>query len=142
VILYLDTSSLVKLYVEEGDSADVVALVKSAEVTATSIVAYAEARAAFARRRREKALTVAEHKRILTGFDEDWESYLIVQLQDKSVRTAGDLADKHGLRGFDAIHLASAMTLRDALNTAVVFSSSDQRLNDASRIEGFQLTAV
>ena len=142
MILYLDTSSLVKLYVEEGDSARVAELVQSAEVTATSIVAYAEARAAFGRRRREKALAAADHKRIINGLDEDWNNYLIVQLQDKTVRAAGDLADKHGLRGFDAIHLASAITLRDALNSSVVFSCSDQRLNDASRIEGFQFTAV
>jgi len=43
VILYLDTSSLVKLYVEETASADVEGLVVSAEVTGTSLIAYAEA---------------------------------------------------------------------------------------------------
>ena len=55
MIVYLDTSSLVKLYVEEDESSKVDALVKSSEITATSLVAYAEARAAFARRSREKA---------------------------------------------------------------------------------------
>jgi uncharacterized protein with PIN domain len=53
MVLYLDTSSLVKLYVEEKDSSRVANLVGSSNVTATSLVAYAEARAAFARRFRE-----------------------------------------------------------------------------------------
>lgn len=139
MILYLDTSSLVKLYVEEGDSDHVVELVESAKVTATSIVAYAEARAAFAGKHRENALNSREYRRLVSTLNEDWESYLIVQMQDEIVRTAGDLAEKHGLRGFDAIHLSSAMALRNGLKTPIVFSSSDQRLNDASRSEGFRL---
>ena len=51
VILYLDTSSLVKIYVAEQGSKDVQALVAQATVVATSRVAYPEMRAAFARRR-------------------------------------------------------------------------------------------
>lgn len=73
MIVYLDTSSLVKLYVEEDGSSKVAALVRSSEVTSTSLVAYAEARAAFARRFREKAFTPAEHDRIKSFFDKDLE---------------------------------------------------------------------
>ena len=54
MILYLDTSSLVKLYVEEPGSPGVRAIVDEAEVVATSVVACAEAAAAFARRKRER----------------------------------------------------------------------------------------
>ena len=53
MILYLDTSSLVKLYMEEEGSLKIETLVRSSEATVTSIVSYAEARAAFARRFRE-----------------------------------------------------------------------------------------
>jgi hypothetical protein len=54
--LYLDTSSLVKLYVAEPGSEAVHKLVDAATVVATSTVAYTETRAALARRRRERAL--------------------------------------------------------------------------------------
>jgi predicted nucleic acid-binding protein len=121
MIVYLDTSSLVKLYVEEGESSKVDALVRSSEVTATSIVAYAEARAAFARRFREKAFTPVEHDRIKAFFDKDWSSYLILSITGDMIRVAGDLAEKHALRGFDSIHLASALTLRRELSTTIVF---------------------
>jgi uncharacterized protein with PIN domain len=50
MIAYLDPSSLVKMYVEEKGSTAIADLVESSKVTATSLVAYAEARAAFARR--------------------------------------------------------------------------------------------
>ncbi|MBE9540835.1 MAG: type II toxin-antitoxin system VapC family toxin, partial [Proteobacteria bacterium] len=53
MVIYLDTSSLVKLYVEEEDSSKVADLVRSSKVIATSLIAYAEARSAFARRYRE-----------------------------------------------------------------------------------------
>jgi predicted nucleic acid-binding protein len=131
MIVYLDTSSLVKLYVEEGESSKIDALVRSSEVTATSIVAYAEARAAFARRFREKAFTPVEHDRIKAFFDKDWSSYLILSITGDMIRVAGDLAEKYALRGFDSIHLASALTLRRELSTTIVFSCFDDNLQKA-----------
>jgi predicted nucleic acid-binding protein len=135
MIVYLDTSSLVKLYVEEDESSKVDALVRSSEVTATSIVAYAEARAAFARRFREKAFTPVEHDRIKTFFDKDWSSYLILSITGDMIRLAGDLAEKHALRGFDSIHLASALALHRELSTSIIFSCFDDNLQKASECE-------
>ena len=135
MILYLDTSSLVKLYVEEDESSKVDALVRSSEVTATSLVAYAEARAAFARRFREKAFTPDEHDRIKEFFDKDWSSYLILRVSEDMIRLAGNLAEKHALRGFDSIHLASALTLRQELSSPIVFSCFDDNLQKASERE-------
>ncbi len=136
MIVYLDTSSLVKLYVEEDGSSKVAALVRSSEVTSTSLVAYAEARAAFACRFREKAFTPAEHDRIKSFFDKDWSSYLILSVTGDMIRLAGDLAEKHALRGFDSIHLASALTLLQELSTSIVFSCFDDNLQKASECEG------
>ena len=135
MIVYFDTSSLVKLYVEEDGSSKIDALARSSEVTATSIVAYAEARAAFARRFREKAFTTVEHERIKTFFDKDWSNYLILNITGDMIRLAGDLAEKHALRGFDSIHLASALTLRRELSTSIVFSCFDDNLQKASKRE-------
>jgi predicted nucleic acid-binding protein len=135
VIIYLDTSSLVKLYVEEEDSSKVAHLVRSSKITATSLIAYAEARSAFARRFREKAFTEREYRQLISFFNEDWDNYMIFKITRKLVRLAGDLAEKHGLRGFDAIHLSSALSLRQELSDPIVFSCSDQRLQIASQLE-------
>lgn len=135
MVVYLDTSSLVKLYVEEKDSVKITALVRSSKVAATSLIAYAEARAAFARRYREKAFSRREYEHLLSFFEKDWDNYLIVRVGKDLVRLAGDLAEKHGLRGFDAIHLSSALTLRQELSGPFVFSCSDRKLQKASRVE-------
>lgn len=82
MILYLDTSSMVKLYMEEDDSSKVEALVKTSEITAVSIVAYAEARAAFARRFREKSFEQHKYDRIKSFFQTDWPRYFILHVTD------------------------------------------------------------
>jgi uncharacterized protein len=132
MIVYLDTSSLVKLYVEENESSEVEQLVDSSEFAATSIVAYAEARAAFSRRFREKAFTPREYGLIKRSFDRDWNSYLVLNITEETVRLAGNLAEKHALRGFDSIHLASAIKLQRELSSPVIFSCFDDNLQKAS----------
>lgn len=136
MILYLDTSSLVKLYIEENESAQIESLVKTSEVSATSIVAYAEARAAFARRFREQCFTSAEHNRIKTYFTKDWQNYFILNITENIIKLAGDLTEKHALRGFDSIHLASALILRREISSPVNFSCFDGHLEKAAMQEG------
>ena len=135
MVVYLDTSSLAKLYVEEDDSPTIENLVKASTVTVTSLIAYVEVRSAFARRFREKAFSAKEYKRIVSSFGKDWEDYMRIQITEGIVTQAGDLAEKHGLRGFDAIHLSSAMALREELSSPVLFSCTDKNLQIASRHE-------
>ncbi|MGB9498599.1 MAG: type II toxin-antitoxin system VapC family toxin [Dissulfuribacterales bacterium] len=136
MILYLDTSSLVKLYVEEDKSPQIEILIRSSETVATSIVAYAEARAAFARRFREKSFTSDEHDRIKEFFDKDRRNYFILKITEDMARLAGNLAEKHALRGFDSIHLASALILHQEVSSPVVFSCFDDKLEKAAVREG------
>jgi uncharacterized protein len=134
VTLYLDTSSLVKLYVREPGSDHVRVLVEGAAVVATSVAAYAEARAAFARLRRAKALTPAGYATAKRALEFDWPSYLALDVTALIAREAGELADRHRLRGFDALHLASFADLtRGAGAGETRFSSFDDRLNKAAR---------
>ena len=141
MILYLETSSLVKLYAREPESDGVRKLVKAAEIVATSIVAYAEARAAFARKFREKGLSQAAHRTVKESLDKDWPRFFVLNLTDRTVRTAGDLAENHSLRGFDALHLAAAMDLRAEGMPGVLFETADVRLREASKREGFETAA-
>jgi predicted nucleic acid-binding protein len=138
VILFLETSDLVKLYVREKDSEKVRERVRAAEAVATSVLAYAEARAAFARKLREKGITEEAHKAIKGTLDRDWPSYFVMNVSAGTARAAGDLAEKHGLRGFDALHLASAVEIRAAGASGLRFSTADARLRTAARAEGFE----
>ena len=139
MILYLDTSALVKLYAPETESDAVKRLLERAEVAATSCLAYVEARAAFARKRRERGVNSRDYRHLLQDFDHDWESYFIVDVSDALVRLAGQLAEKHALRGYDAIHLASAVIVRRQGDRPMSFSCFDTRLSRAARREGLQI---
>lgn len=131
--VYLDTSDLVKLYVEEPGGETVAALVDRADVVATSVVAYAEARAAIDRLRRERQLTAAGAAAAVRQLDADWPHYLVVLVDDELARAAGHLAAAHGLRGIDAIHLASFEFLLSRTDDDVHFSSADARQTRAAR---------
>jgi uncharacterized protein len=139
VILYLDTSSLVKLYVEEEGSEAVRSQVSRAGVVATSMIAYVEARAAFARKHREGGLSEDECDRVVDEFRREWGTYLAVEVSEAIVTVAGDLAEGHDLRGFDAMHLASALALRDKMQSSVVFSCADRRLTEAAGALGLDI---
>ncbi|HYO11730.1 MAG TPA: type II toxin-antitoxin system VapC family toxin, partial [Thermoanaerobaculia bacterium] len=120
MILYLDTSSLVKIYVEEAGSDLVWGWVDEAEAIATSCVAYPEAMSALARRRANGDLDARSFQAVQETFESDWPSFVQLPVRE---RRAGALAVKHLLRGFDAVHLAAAFDLRDALGDgALVFS--------------------
>ena len=74
LILYLDTSSLIKLYIEENGSSEIESLVGQASLVCTSVVAYPEARSALARLCREGALTSDEHALTKTDLFIRWRS--------------------------------------------------------------------
>jgi len=114
VILYLDTSALVKLYIEEEGTDEVQRAVEDAKSVAASAVAYPEARSAFARLERDGHLSPEEHRAIVADLDREWPSYEVVDVTRDVAGIAGTLAARHLLRGFDAVHLASAVVLKAA----------------------------
>lgn len=130
--LYLDTSALLKLYVEEEGREIVREAVEAAEVAATSTVAYSEARAGLARRLREGDFTEEEHRRAVERLDREWRGYERLAVSNLVAYRAGELAERHALRGFDAVHLASAARLEERFED-LRFLAFDDRLSDAAR---------
>lgn len=139
MIVYIDTSDLVKLYVEEFGSDTIHEIVYKATVISTSKVAYAEARSAFARKQRDGGFSAKVLRKIVEDFHRDWESYFLIEVTDGLIRSAGDIAEKHLLRGFDSIHLASAMNLKHKIGSGIYFSSNDEKLNQAAEKEGIMV---
>lgn len=139
MILYLDTSALVKLYVRERGSAAVHRGVNQAGAVATSAVAYAEARASFARLLRDRPAVLKPHRRRVGQLDQDWGRYAVVELTPAVARSAGNVAEQYGLRGFDAIHLASALWLKSAYSGDLAFKAFDLRLATAAKAAGLKI---
>ena len=131
--LYLDTSSLIKLFIEEPGSDEVRENLGEADTGATSAVSYAEARAAFARLRRERMLTPAMFLAVKRDFDADWTKFAIVEPTVALCRSAGELAERYRLRGCDSIQLATFLEVaREDARSETRFSSFDRDLNRAA----------
>jgi uncharacterized protein len=139
LILYLDTSALVKLYADEEGSEEVRRAVRFADLIATNLIAYAETRASLARKSRSSEISRPVFTRCRRDFERDWQTLNRLPIDEVLVRKAAELAEQHALRALDALHLASADSLLTALRDRVTFACFDSRLNAAAEAQGFEL---
>lgn len=143
MIIYLDTSALLKLYVNEPEAVAVRRAVSSARTLYTHLVAYAEMRSAFAKAVRLGRITstaAARHRREL---DRDWEQFSVLTPDQPMIRHAGDLAERFSLRGYDSVHLAAAESLLAGHGGGFLsFASFDHALNAAAQAVGLRLLAA
>jgi len=150
--LYMDSSALVKLYVTESDSASYRVRTNRSDVLATSWVAYAEVLATLTRKLSEGNLSREEFSLIMNDVDADFSDKerrydIVTPVQFmQNIGMLHYVLDRHRLRGFDAIHLASALILRYELQSAyqdrgfsLGFSSADRRLIAAAEAEGLDI---
>ncbi len=136
--VYIDASALVKRYVTEIGSADVVALTTGAAAVATALVTRAEVAAAFARAVRVGVLDDVRGRRAQRRFSREWPDFMRVPVTDTLVARAETLAWAHGLRGYDAVQLASALTWQDALGQEIVLATFDRQLWEAAPQAGLR----
>lgn len=139
MILYLDASTLVKRYVAELGSVEVGDAISKADVVGTALISRPEVAAALAKAVRVEALTQEEAAACLQVFREEWPDLMRVQVTEMVVTRADTLAWEHGLRGYDAVHLAAASIWQDALGEQVTFSTFDRRLWETAKRVGLAI---
>lgn len=128
MILYLDASALVKRYVAERGSPEVADAIAGAEVVGTSLISRAETAAALGKAVRTGALTQEAAASVLQVFRSEWPTLVRVQATEVLVARADVLAWELGLRGYDAVHLASALSWQEGLGAPVTMITFDRRL--------------
>ena len=136
MILYLDTSALVKIFVEEVHSAEVRTAARLAGFCATSRIAYVEFLAALARRERE-GLEPKAAQGIRATFEAGWADVMVVEISRTISVRAAALARTHALRAYDAVHLACAQEIQET-TADLVFACFDDRLNQAASAQGMR----
>jgi predicted nucleic acid-binding protein len=134
VITYVDTSTMIKLLIDEDGTDEAARIWDEPDVVATARIGHVEAIAALAAARRQERISAATFGRALEGLELLWSQVSVVEIDEQVSRFAGDLAIAHGLRGYDAVHLAAAQVVG-----ADVFSSADRRLCDAASSSGFHV---
>jgi predicted nucleic acid-binding protein len=138
VISYLDASALVKRYVVERGSRATIALMAASEMTATSIVSRAEVGAAIARAVRAGLVKDEVARNAQRRFAGDWPDFARVSITEALVERAERLAWEHGLRGYDAVQLASALTWQESVGEEIVLATFDQQLWEAAKRLGLK----
>ena len=136
MIAYLDASALVKRYLVERRSRETVELTAESEMTATSIVSRAEVAAALAKAARTGLVTLDVARSAHRLFAGEWQDFVRVAVTEALVERAATLAWEHGLRGYDAIQLASALTWQESFGEEIVLATFDQQLWDAAKHTG------
>jgi predicted nucleic acid-binding protein len=128
MILYLDSSALVKRYVREAGSDEVQRLIAQADAVGTGLVSRAEVAAALARAGRMGLVERGEAEAALLAFRADWPRLARIQLTEPLLARADALAWDYGLRGYDAVHLASALYWQESLRRPVTLATYDREL--------------
>jgi len=123
---------------DEADAEVATELFRRADRRSTSVIAYAECRAAVAAAARTRRLKASDARKAVAALDEVWPAIDRLVVSEDIVHRAGELAERRALRGFDAIHLASAL----AQAPDAVLACWDQHLSQAARAEGLGLARV
>ena len=137
--LYFDTSALIKRYVDETGSTEVHDWIRSADDKATALLTRAEMSAAINRMLRMRHLSQEGYRDALEQFRSDWMDFQRVPVTETLVARADALACEHNLRGYDAIHLAAALTWQDLLEVPVTLVTYDKELAGAARTLGMMV---
>lgn len=132
-VAYFDSSALVKLVIDEDGTEDAALLWDGADSVLTSRVAHPEVRAALAAAERGERLDAQTHLQAKADWEELRHALRLVEVTAQLEHEAGDLAEQHALSGFDAIHLASALTVAAI---PLVVATWDGRMHQAAQATG------
>jgi predicted nucleic acid-binding protein len=138
MIAYFDTSAIVKILVDEEGTGAARDHWARASRALSSLVMYPETVASLAAARRNGRLDIGAHRSARDQFESMWAEMIPVACGLDTVLLAADLAGSDGLRGCDAIHLASALSVG---LSELVFVAWDRDLSTAARRNGLAVTA-
>lgn len=133
MILYLDASALVKRYIAEPGTAEVTQAIKNAEAVGTSIISRAETIAALAKAIRIGTLEYDAANAVAQVFRSEWPRLIRVQITESLIARSDFLAWELGLRGYDSVHLASALMWQESIELELQLATFDIQLWRAAK---------
>ena len=134
MILYCDTSALLKLFVDEAGSDRMVRACDSFETIAVCRITWAESMSAFSQRSRLKGANQTALSQARTALEQTWQNFAIAEITQPLVEKAGLYAEAFALRGYDSVQLAAAHNLHDQFSLPLTFACFDRCLNLAAQL--------
>ena len=139
MIVFCDTSALMKLYAAELHSDWTRQQVSAASHCVVSQITWVEMCAAFALKQRTQQVSAAESKAALKRLHAEWAMYVHLGVDVALLSLAGELALRFGLRAYDSVQLASAQQAHVQMGDAMAFCCFDKQLNVAADTLGMAL---
>jgi predicted nucleic acid-binding protein len=139
MIVYADTSALVKLFVREEGSDATRKMLQQAQILGTGLLTRAELGSALARGAQQGYLMPGEALEARHRLDVVWGSWAHIALDEALVSRAEQLAWEYGLRGYDAVHLAAAQVWHEELGDRIVLATFDRALWEAAKLAGLNV---
>lgn len=132
-MLYLDSSALIKCYVQEIGSAAVLGRLRAGEPVLTSWLAYAEVVTVLGRKQQSGQFGPAEYNQARADFDRDWTTFLQrIELNARALAALPELTSRYPLKAADAVHLATALWMQSQISgpgkPALEFGVADHAL--------------
>ncbi|MBN1878101.1 MAG: type II toxin-antitoxin system VapC family toxin [Anaerolineae bacterium] len=137
--VYFDTSALIKRYIREPQTPQVQEVIDSATRSVTVITTKAEMAGALGRAVRAQRLPSGIARGAWELFCRHWPTLHRVQVAEALVTHAGELALMYGLRGYDAVHLATALYWQTLLGMPVTMVTYDRLLWHTSQTVGLKV---
>ena len=138
-LLYLDTSALVKLYVDEPGSERMIELASEDADYDLAIcsITQVEFHAAIWKRRRTGESDEIAVRQAAESFEDEFRSaFLLCPIDDRTLDLASAIVPEHGLRAYDAVQLASCLALARTMREPLTFVCADRALLTAAEAEG------
>lgn len=132
MILYCDTSALMKLFVTETHSEAIQKLAAESTRMVVSQLTWAEMCAGLGLKQRTRQVDVQTVATALEQLHSNWPRYSRLGIDEELVQEAGDLALRFGLRAYDGVQLASAQRVHRQLGSNLLFCCFDRQLNTAA----------
>ncbi len=142
-VYFLDTSALLKRYVPEIGTSWMQSIAdrQNQHLIIVAQITWVEIYSAIARRQREQNLSTTQAQQISTAFNLHWnEQYFTVPIDSSIIQLAAQLVQQHPLRAYDAIQLATALSIKQQLTSPDIsnftFLTADNRLDTIAQLTG------
>ncbi len=142
-VYFLDTSALLKRYVPEIGTSWMQSITdrQNQHLIIIAQITWVEIYSAIARRQREQSLSGTEAQQISTAFNLHWnEQYFTIPIDSSIIQLAAQLVQQHPLRAYDAVQLATALSIKNQLPSSDIgsftFLTADNRLDTIAKLTG------
>jgi len=138
-MIYIDTSALVKVYIQETGSRQVKNLLQSAPLVGSALITKTETSATLAKAVRMNYITTPDAQKAWEKFQSDWVFLFRIGLTENLVDWAARLAWDYGLRSYDAMYLTAALSWQQTVGKPVILATFDKQLWETAPRTGLSI---